>query len=96
MPKALSFDQVGTVTQVRRRGRSVTVNAVTSKPLDEATVLIQDAVLAAGYNPSGMDNEGFEAEVFFSRGLLAAGQARVRPSGCEGRWNVELVLIDPR
>jgi hypothetical protein len=63
------------------------VQAVTTKPLDEVAVLIQDAVTAAGYRPAGMDNEGFEAEVFFTTGLYAAGQARVRRAACEGRWD---------
>jgi hypothetical protein len=94
MPAGLSFDQIGTVTRVRRQQRHVIVRAVTTKPIDEVTVLIQDAVTAAGYRPAGMDNEGFEAEVFFTTGPYAAGQALVRQSGCEGRWDINLVLID--
>ncbi len=94
MPAGLSFDQIGTVTRVRKNERHVMVQAVTTKPLDEVTVLIQDAVTAAGYRPAGMDNEGFEAEVFFTTGPYAAGQARVRQFGCEGRWDIDLVLID--
>jgi hypothetical protein len=94
MPAGLSFDQIGTVTRVRKVERHVMAHAVTTKPLDEVTVLIQDAVTAAGYRPAGMDNEGFEAEVFFTTGSYAAGQAVVRQSGCEGRWNIDLVLLD--
>jgi hypothetical protein len=94
MPPGLSFAQIGTVTHVRKDAGHVTVQAVTTKPLDEATVLIQDAVTAAGYRPAGMDTEGFEAEVFFTTGMYAAGQARVRQSGCAGRWDIDLVLID--
>ena len=94
MPAGLSFDQVGTVTRVTRDERNVTVEAVTTKPLDEVTVLIQDAVTAAGYRPAGMDNEGDEAEVFFQAGSLAAGQARLEESDCEGRWDIDLVLLD--
>jgi hypothetical protein len=94
MPAGLSFVQIGTVTSVRKDERHVIMQAVTTKPLDEATVLIQDAVTAAGYRPAGMDNEGFEAEVFFTTGSYAAGQARVRQFGCEGRWDIDLVLID--
>jgi hypothetical protein len=95
MPARLSLDRVGTVTHVVKNAGNVTVQAVASKPLDELTVLIQDAVTAAGYQPSGMDSEEDEAEVFFTSGSYAAGQAKVRGAGCEGRWNVELVLIDP-
>jgi hypothetical protein len=94
MPAGLSFDQIGTVTRVRKDERHVIVQAVTTKPIDEVTVLIQDAVTAAGYRPAGMDNEGFEAEVFFTTGSYAAGQARVRQFGCEGRWDIDLVLLD--
>jgi hypothetical protein len=94
MPAGLSFDRIGTVTRVRKNERHVMVQAVTTKPLDEVTVLIQDAVVAAGYRPAGMDNEGFEAEVFFTSGSYAAGQATVRQFGCEGRWDIDLVLLD--
>lgn len=95
MPPGLSFDTVGTVTGVESSDGHVTVRAVSSKPIDELTVLIQDAVTAAGYRPAGMDNEGFEAEVFFTSGKYAAGQAVVRRGDCEGRWDIELVLVDP-
>lgn len=95
LPAGLSFDRIGTVTHVLSEDGHVTVRAVTSKHIDEVTVLIQDAVTAAGYRPAGMDNEGFEAEVFFTSGSYAAGQALVRRGDCEGRWDIELVLIDP-
>jgi hypothetical protein len=95
LPAGLSFDRIGTVTRVVSSAGHITVQAVTTKPIDEATVLIQDAVTAAGYRPAGMDNEGFEAEVFFTSGSVAAGQAVVRRAECEGQWNIELVLIDP-
>jgi len=79
MPPRLSFDEIGTVTRVRKDNLHVMVHAVTSKTIDEVTVLIQDAVTAAGYRPAGMDNEGFEAEVFFSTesyGRRAGARAR--------------------
>jgi hypothetical protein len=97
MPAGLSFDQIGTVTRVQKDERHVMVQAFTTKALDEVTVLIQDAVTAAGYRPAGMDNEGFEAEVFFTTrsGSYAAGQARVAQFGCEGRWHIDLVLLEP-
>ena len=94
LPDGLSFDQIGTVTSVEKDERNVNVEAVTTKPLDEATVLIQDAVTAAGYRPAGMDNEGDEAEVFFQSGSVAAGQARLEESACGGRWDIDLVLLD--
>lgn len=95
LPAGLSFEHVGTVTHVVSTDGHVTVRAVSAKPIDELTVLVQDAVTAAGYRPAGMDNEGFEAEVFFTSGTYAAGQALVRRGGCEGQWDIDLVLIDP-
>ena len=94
MPAGLSFDGIGTVTHVTQAQGHLNVRAVTTKPIDEVTVLIQDAVVAAGYRPAGMDNEGFEAEVFFTSGSYAAGQALVRQGDCDGQWDVDLVLID--
>jgi len=93
LPAGLSFDRIGIITSVRKDGRNVNVRAVTTKPLDEVTVLIQEAVTAAGYQAAGMDNEEDEAEVFFQKGSLAAGQARLEESGCEGRWDIDLVLL---
>jgi hypothetical protein len=95
MPAGLSFDQVGTVTNVRRRDDNhVTVKAFTTKTLDESTVLIQEAVTAAGYRFTGMDSEGNEAEVFFNSGSVAAGLALVRQSACADRWDIDLTLLD--
>ena len=94
MPAGLTFDRIGTVTHVWKEKPNVMLEAVTTKPLGEVTVLIQDAVTAAGYGFSGMDNEGFEAEVFFTSGPYAGGQARVEQSACQGRWDIDLVLLD--
>ncbi|WBQ08512.1 hypothetical protein [Kribbella sp. CA-293567] len=95
LPARLSFAGFATVTHVQKTQGHLTVRAVTALPIDEVTVLIQDAVTAAGYRPAGMDNEGFEAEVFFTAGKYAAGQALVRRAACEGQWDIDLVLIDP-
>jgi hypothetical protein len=94
MPARLSFDQIGTVTGVQRDDRHVMVQGFTTKPFDEVPVLIQDAVVAAGYGPAGMDREGLEAEIFFTSESFAGGQARVRWTGCEGRSDIDLVLLD--
>jgi hypothetical protein len=94
LPASLSFDQIGTVTQVRRNGREIIVRAFTTKPLDEATILIQDAVTAAGYRFTGMESEGVETQIFFSKGLLAAGHARVIQSACAERRDIDLTLVD--
>jgi hypothetical protein len=94
MPARLSFDQIGTVTGVQRDERHVMVQAFTTKPFDEVPVLVQDAVLAAGYRPAGIDSEGVEAEIFFTSGSFAGGQARVRWIGCDGRSDIDLVLLD--
>jgi hypothetical protein len=97
MPPGVSLDDVATVTEVSEDERHTTVEAVARKPLDELTVEIQDAVTAGGYRPGGMDNEGHEAEVFFTTasGSVAAGQAEVKRRGdCEGEWEIELVLVD--
>lgn len=95
LPEGLSFDRVGVVTRVSSTQGHVSARAVSTQPLEEVTVSIQEAVTAAGFRPAGMDNEGFEAEVFFTSGTYAAGQALVRAADCEGQWEVDLVLVDP-
>jgi hypothetical protein len=94
MPDGLTLAGIGTVTDVRKDDRYFMVQAVTTKPVEEVAVLLQDAVVAAGYRPAGMDSEGSEAEVFFTTGPYAAGQARVQQSPCGDRWDIELVLLD--
>lgn len=95
LPPGLSFEGVGEVTRVSSTQGHVSARAVSTQPLEELTVSIQEAVTAAGFRPAGMDNEGFEAEVFFTSGTYAAGQALVRAADCEGQWEVDLVLVDP-
>lgn len=95
LPDGLSFDGVGEVTRVTSTNGHVDVRAISTQRLEQLTVSIQDAVTRAGFRPAGMDNEGFEAEVFFTSGTFAAGQALVRAADCEGQWEVELVLVDP-
>ena len=96
MPDGLSFSGIGTVTSVHKEDPNIVLEAVTTTPPDEVAVLIQDAVVASGYRPAGMDSEGGrEAEVFFTKGMYAAGQARIAESACTGRWDIELVLLDP-
>jgi hypothetical protein len=97
IPVGLTFDGIGTVTRVRKDDRHVTMQAFTTKPIDEVALLIQDAVVAAGYRPAGIESEGVEAHVFFTTGPYAAGQARVQRTGCDdGRSDIELVLLDRR
>jgi hypothetical protein len=96
LPPGLSLAKVGTLTHVTRGQGRFTAEAVSTQPLDQLAVAIQDAVTAAGYQPAGMDSEEDEAEVFFTTGSLAAGQARVRQAGCDGRWTVDLDLVDPK
>jgi hypothetical protein len=95
MPAGLTFDGIGTITRVRMEERHVTMQGFTTKPIDEAALLIQDAVVAAGYRPAGIESEGVEAHVFFTTESSAAGQARLQRTGCDdGRSDIELVLLD--
>ncbi|NNM45412.1 hypothetical protein HJG52_05255 [Knoellia sp. DB2414S] len=95
LPQGLDLSRLGTVTEVVDQPGSVVARGVTKEPLERSTVLIQDALVAAGYEPGGMDNEGFEAEVFFTKGSYAAGQAVLRRGTCEGQWTFELTTVDP-
>lgn len=95
LPDGLDLTRVGTVTRVTKQDGHLLARLDSGAPLQESTVAMQDALVAAGYRPAGMDNEGFEAEVFFTSGSYAAGQALFRSAGCGDRWDIELVIIDP-
>ena len=94
LPAGLSLGGIGTVTGVQKDEPYINAQVVATRPLEELTVLIQDAVTAAGYRPAGMDGEEFEAEVFFTLDSYAGGQARIERSVCAGRWDIDLVLLD--
>ena len=38
---------------------------------------------------------GLSSSVQVTSGTYAAGQALVRQGSCEGRWDIDLVLVDP-
>jgi hypothetical protein len=94
LPSGLSLAGIATVTSVRKEDPYITIQAVTTKPLYDVAVLVQDAVVEAGYRPAGMDSEDAEAEVFFTAGTYAAGQARIQESPCGGRRDIVLSLLD--
>lgn len=94
LPEGLSLAGIGTVTSVRKEAPNVVIQVVTTKPVDEVALLLQDAGAAAGYRPAGIETEPTEGEVFFDAGAYAGGQARIEPAACHGRWDVELVLLD--
>ena len=95
LPRGLTLDTVGTVTRVVSTQGHVTVRAVTSKPIDEVTVALQDAVTAAGFRPAGMDNEGFEAEISFIDRKEHNVNFTLRQTDCKGEVSV-FVLIEDR
>jgi hypothetical protein len=95
LPAGLSLDGIATVTGVQKDEPYINAQAVGTMPLEELTVRIQHAATAAGYRPAGMDGEEFEAEVFFTLDSYAGGQARVQQAACQGRWDIDLVLLDP-
>jgi hypothetical protein len=51
-------------------------------------------VTNAGFDIAGSDDEGFEAEVFFARGDVAAGQVVLTESACPGLVDVKISVLD--
>ncbi|HWL65159.1 MAG TPA: hypothetical protein VNP73_04210 [Actinomycetota bacterium] len=94
IPKDLPFEDWGTVTKVERDERFLIVQVDSEQSVVELHPQIARALLGAGYEIVGADNEGFESEIFFAPGKGLTGLFRLRQSPCKGRVIVTL-LYEP-
>jgi hypothetical protein len=70
------------------------VRAQAEGSVPDLALQFMSVVEEAGYDVAGSDDEGFEAEVFFSSGQVAAGQVVLTESDCEGVVDVRISLLD--
>ena len=94
--KVAVFDLTGVadlITVVNHDGYFV-IDARAEGEITDLTIAFQQVVSDAGFNVAGSDDEGFEAEVFFARGNVAAGQIVLTESPCPGLVDVEISVLD--
>ncbi|MCX9191325.1 hypothetical protein C3Y87_07840 [Carbonactinospora thermoautotrophica] len=96
LPRGLDLTPVGTVTAVdvpQPGYLAVTVDAKGELP--RLTAALSRALERAGYTIAGTEDGGVGADVFFTRGELTAGAAKLTPSECPGRATITVTLSGP-
>jgi len=94
--KVAAFDLTGVaepLAVVNQNGYFV-IDARADGKITDLTIDFQRVVSDAGFDVAGSDDEGFEAEVFFARGNVAAGQIFLRESACPGLVDVKISVLD--
>lgn len=93
---AARFDLTGLAEPLRFVSEEgyLVINARSDHQLSELGLEFVDVVTAAGFDIAGLDDEGFEAEVFFSAGDVAAGMVVLTESACPGLVDVRITVLD--
>ena len=70
------------------------INARSDHAISDLVIEFADVVTEAGFDQAGSEDEGFEGEVFFSRGDVAAGMVKFTESDCPGLVDVKISVLD--
>jgi hypothetical protein len=70
------------------------IDARSTGAIPDLTIEFQQMLDDAGFDIAGSDDEGFEAEVFFARENVAAGQVVLTQSTCAGLVDVKITVLD--
>jgi len=94
--KVAAFDlsDLAEPTEVVTRDGYLEISARADGEIPELAIAFQQVVTDAGFDIAGTDDEGFEAEVFFARGNIAAGQVVLSESACPGLVEVKISVLD--
>lgn len=97
LPDDIPFADYGIVTNVEVKGGFLIADAI-----DDDTTIIEAYppmgrdLQGAGYDILNVDNEGFEAEIFFARGKEVVGTYRLREGPCPGQVQIKMLYAHPR
>lgn len=72
----------------------IVIEARSNGSIEDLAIAFQDVVTGAGFDISGNDAEGDEAEVIFAKGDVAAGQVRLTESDCAGYVDIKISVLD--
>lgn len=95
IPEDIPIAEHSTVTIASKSRGYVGVVGISDKKIVELYPIFSRALLDARYDIRSGDNEGFEAEIFFSRGRTI-GSYRMREGPCAGQVTVKLLYRAPR
>ncbi|MGH8969461.1 MAG: hypothetical protein ACRDV1_05890 [Actinomycetes bacterium] len=89
--RALALDELGVPTVSREEAELSSATVVSERSVTALLGRVNDALEAGGYSVLGTEDEGFEAEIFFAKGLHTNGVARITEDArCAGRTTVEV------
>lgn len=93
---AARFDLTGVAEPTRYVSEQgyLVINARSERGISDLGLAFVDVVTGAGFDIAGLDDEGFEAEVFFSQGDVAAGMVVLTESPCPGFTDVRISVLD--
>ena len=94
LPSDIPFREWGTVTYHSSRKDFEVVRFVSETTVVELHPKIARAVMDAGYEIVGADNEGFESEIFFKPGGKATGFFQLREGPCKGQVTTSMIFGD--
>lgn len=97
LPKDIPFDDYGVITSVTIRQGFLIADAIDEdNTIIEAYPPMGRDLQDAGYDILNVDNEGFEAEIFFARGKDVVGTYRLLEGPCPGQVTIKLLYGHPR
>lgn len=93
---AAMFDLTGAAEPIRYVSQDgyLVINARSDVNIPDLAIKFIDILGRAGFDIAGSDDEGFEAEVFFARGNIAAGMVVLTESACPGLVDVRISVLD--
>ncbi len=92
LPDDMPFEEWGTITYLRAKKGFAIVRLLSETTVVELHPKIARAVLDAGYEIVGADNEGFESEIFFKPRGTQTGYFQLRAGPCEGQVTTSMIF----
>jgi hypothetical protein len=89
LPEGIALQEYGTVVRARKKNGFVGAQAVAEGEVDKLYTPLLNLLKDGGYEIVGEDNEGFEAEIFFTR-QASSGSLILRQGNCAGSTNIIL------
>lgn len=91
LPEGLELDEFGTVVKAADGRGFVSARAIAADGVGDLYSPITKLLRSGGFEIVGEDNEGFEAEIYFTRGV-DTGSILLRQGSCGGATSIILTF----
>jgi hypothetical protein len=92
MPRDLQLQDYATITRIGKNKGVLGVSSTSDEKIVELFPRLSRALIDGGYRIRAADNEGFEAEIYFTRGPTL-GSFIMREGPCDGQITVRLLYM---